>query len=119
MEGELSTWILMAVPIVVLAANLVFPRSRIVKSLALLFLVFAATLHALLAHNQIDRSLRAVAMRLSSDHSLIPPAAEAPQIRAVDTAVTQYGFDVWLGLCLAVLFAAVPSDVFRRGQRRT
>jgi hypothetical protein len=114
MEGELRTWILMVVPLVVLATNLLFPRSRIVKILALLFLVFAATLHGLLAHNQIDRSLRAVAGRLSSSDSPILPAEEAQQIKAVDVAVTQYGFDVWLGFCLAVLFAAVPCDILRR-----
>ena len=118
MEGELRTWILMAVPLAVLAVNLGFPKSRFVKILALLFLVSAATLHGLFALHDIGRSLRAVATRLSSDHSLLPPAMEAHQIRAVDAAVTQYGFDVWLGLTLAVLFAALPCDTFGRRQRR-
>jgi hypothetical protein len=117
MEGQLRTWVLMAVPLVVLAVNLVFPRSRLIKSLALAFLVFAATLHGFLAHNQIDRSLRAVAYRLSSDDSFDPPASEAPRLTAVDAALTQYGFDIWLGLCLAVLFAAVPCDVLSRRPR--
>jgi hypothetical protein len=30
---------------------------------------------------------------------------------AIDAATGEYGFDIWLGLCLAALFAAVPYDV--------
>ena len=104
----------MAGPLVALAVNLVFPRSRVLKGAALVFLVAAATLHGLLAHNQITRSLRAVAKRLTMEQPFVPPAAEADQLRAVDTAVMQYGFDVWLGFSLAVLFAALPCDVLRR-----
>jgi hypothetical protein len=123
MEGE-PTCIWMAVPLILLSVNLLFPRSRLLKALALVLLVIAAGFRAFSGHNEIDRSLRAIEFWFSPGNPLMTHEIVSTWISPIRRAVAWYGFDLWLGLALGALFAAVPCDILSRwrlytGKRKT
>src|ERR1041384_3680532 len=103
--GGAQTWIWMVVPITLLFVNLLFPRSRLLKALALILLVITAGLSAYTGHNQIDRSIRAIEFWFSPGNPLMTHEAVAGWLPPIRRAVTWYGFDLWLGLALGTLFA--------------
>ena len=115
MEAE-QTGIWMAVPIILLFVNLLFPRSRLLKALALILLVIAAGVRAFSGHNQIDRSLRAIEFWFSPGNPLMTHEIVASWLPPIRRAVTWYGFDLWLGLALGTFFASVPCDILSRWQ---
>jgi hypothetical protein len=118
MEGD-HTWIWMGVPIILLFVNLLFPRSRLLKALALILLVIAAGFRAFSGHNEIDRSLRAIEFWFSPGNPLMTHETVAGWIGPIRRAVTWYGFDLWLGLALGVFFASVPCDILNRWRSHT
>ena len=114
--GGAQTWIWMGVPIILLFVNLLFPRSRLLKAVALILLVIAAGFRAFSGHNQIDRSLRAIEFWFSPGNPLMTHEIVSGWIAPIRRAVTWYGFDLWLGLALGTLFASVPCDILSRWQ---
>jgi len=105
-------WI--AVPIILLFVNLLFPRSQLLKTLALILLVITAGIRAFTGHNQIDRSLRAIEFWFSPGNPMMTHQTVAGWIPPIQRAVTWYGFDLWLGLALGIFFAFVPCDILSR-----
>ena len=117
MQGE-HTWIWMAVPLILLFVNLLFPRSRVLKALALILLVITAGFRAYSGHNQIDRSIRAIEFWFSPGNPLMTHETVAGWLPPIRRMVAWYGFDLWLGLALGTFFASVPCDIVSRWQSR-
>jgi hypothetical protein len=117
MEGESRVWIFMALALVVLAVNLLYPRSRGLKICALLFLFLALCLHSSFQLNHIERSFNALE-RYGRPHDDAPTESGFPWIRPLRSAVDAAFFDMWLGLSLGVLFALLPADSLSRAYAR-
>ena len=116
--GGAQTWIWMGVPIILLFVNLLFPRSRLLKTLALILLVITAGVRAFSGHHQIDRSLLAIEFWFSPGNPLMTHEIVSGWIAPIRRAVTWYGFDLWLALALGTFFASVPCDILSRWQSR-
>jgi hypothetical protein len=117
MEGESRVWILMALALVVLAVNLLYPRTRGVKICALLFLFLALCLHSSFQLNHIERSFN-VLERYGRPHDHAPMEGGFPWIRPLSSAVDTAFFDMWLGLSLGLVFALLPADSLLRAYAR-
>src|SRR3954452_6604991 len=113
------TLIWMAVPIILLFVNLLFPRSRRLKAFALILLVMLAGSRAFTDHHQIDRSLRAIEFWFSPGNPAMTSETVAGWIPPIQRAVTWYGFDLWLGLALGIFFASVPCDILSLWRSRS
>ena len=102
-------------PIIILALNLVWPRSRRLKSIGVVLLVLAAWLPDL---NPLDRVV-GLAERILTDQQEGTAEQIISNLRIVQGWAHQTLIYVSLGLTLAVIFAATPLDVISRlrGQR--
>jgi hypothetical protein len=103
MEAFPRTWVLMAGPLIVLALNLLFPRSRTLKFAMLGLLGFAIMLHGFLSYVPVGRAI--------AHHQHYGTPVLTPFIwRVIEVGV----FDVVLGSALAVLFLFLPVDFLSR-----
>ena len=97
----------MAGPLVVLALNLLFPRSRILKFAMLGFLVPAILLHGFLSYVPVSRAI--------VHHQNYGTPIFTPFIcRVIEVGV----FDVVLGSALAIMFLLLPGDFLPRILKR-
>ena len=117
MEGESHVWIWMAVALVVLGINLLYPRSRGLKICAVIFLVLATCLHSSRQLHDIERTSN-VLERYGRPHDDGPTERGFPWIRPLSSAVDTAVFDMWLGLSLALLFSLLPADSLARAYAR-
>ena len=108
MEGESHPWFWMALALLALAGNLVFPRWRGLKLGALAFLLLAAYSYAGTREVQIVRALNMVERHPDS------PVSPAEWLRTARAAVAEAFFDLWLALVGGVLFALIPADAIGR-----
>ena len=97
-------------PIIVLAFNLVWPRSPRLKSVGLVLLVLAAWLPDL---NPLDRVV-GLAERILTGGQEGTPEQIVPNLRLVQGWAHQTLLYVSLGFTLAVIFAVTPVDVISR-----
>ena len=111
MEGLPRTWVWMAIPLVVLAVNLVFPRSRQLKNIALFLLIGAVTLHAFAVHNVIYRSLLAIERWISPGNDLMSKEDMLRWLPQLRRDVSILGSELFLGLVAGIIFAAIPCDI--------
>lgn len=116
MEGESGAWVLMAFALVVLAVNLVYPRSLGVKICALLFLFFATCLHSSNQLNNVERTFNV--LERYGPHDEAPVETGYPWIQPLSSRVDRAFFDMWLGLSLGLVFALLPSDSLSRAYAR-
>src|SRR5437870_10844564 len=99
MEAFPRTWVFMAGPLIVLALNLLFPRSRILKFTMLVLLVPAIMLHGLLSYVPVSRAI-------VHHHHYGTPIFSPFLWRVIEIGV----FDVVLGSTLAVVFWLLRSE---------
>jgi hypothetical protein len=118
MEGELITWRWMAIPLVVLAVNLAYPRSRRLKEVALFLFILAAALHAFAAYTEIYRPLHAVERWISPGNKLWSEETALGSLAYARKALGKYGFQLFLEMTLAIILAAIPCDVLSRRSHR-
>jgi len=109
-DGTPRPWIWMMFPIIVLALNLVWPRSRRLKSIGLVLLVLAAWLPDL---NPLDRVV-GLAERILTGKQEGTPEQIVSNLRIVQGWAHQTLIYVSLGFTLAVIFAATPVHVISR-----
>jgi hypothetical protein len=107
MEAFPITWVLTAIPLIALALNLLFPRSQLLKVLALLFLGGAIFVHAVLSCVPLIRAI--------AHHQRYGTPVLTPFMWSVIEVGT---FDIALGLALGMVFAVLPVDVLLRVLRR-
>ena len=117
MEGELITWRWMAIPLVVLAVNLAYPRSRRLKEIALFLFILAAALHAFAAYTELYRSVHAVERWISPGNELWSQETALGSLAYARKAVGKYGFQLFLEMMLAIILAAIPFDILSRRSR--
>ena len=114
------TWIYMALPLIALAGNLLWPRRRAIQVAALIALALAAWLHGsiLAGMNPHARALAAVERHITGEW---PPNSElaVASLRSARAVARQIIFDVSLGLTLGIAFAIIPPDALSRIARRS
>jgi hypothetical protein len=105
----------MAFPLVGLALNLVWPRKRVLKAVGIIVLLLAAYLQDL---NPLDRAV-GIAERILTKQQDGTPEQVVSNLRIGQSLAHQTMFDVFLGLTLAVVFAATPVDIIARIRSRS
>ena len=125
MESETpQAWIWMALPLMGLAFNLIFPRTRSFQCVCLSMLILAAWLDgdSLVGLNPIHRAVAATERTLQIRPTM-PGELEGPVIdnRALVSnlkwglaVADQTMFDVCLGLTLGIIFAVIPPTILMR-----
>jgi hypothetical protein len=107
-------WVFMIFPIVVLAFNLAWPRSRRLKYIAIVVLVLATWLADL---NPLDRVV-GLAERILTGVQEGTKEQIISNLRIVIGWAHETLYYVKLGFTLAVIFAATPADVISRFRSR-
>ena len=108
MEGNSHPWAWMALALLGLATNLLYPRRRGLKLGLLAFLLLAAYSYADTRHTEIVRALN---MAERHPDSPVSPAQWMHQARAV---TAEAFFDLWLAALGGVIFALLPANVLGR-----
>jgi hypothetical protein len=104
----------MSFPVIVLAFNLVWPRSRRLKYIAIVVLVLAAWLPDL---NPLDRVI-GLAERILTGEQKGTTEQIISNLRIVTGWAHETLYYVKLGFTFAVIFAATPADVISRFRSR-
>ena len=109
-RGQYGPWLWMLFPVFLLTGNLVWPRSRRLKSIGLVILVLAAWLPDL---NPLDRVV-GLAERILIGGQEGTPEQIVSNLRLVQGWAHQTLFYVSIGFTLAVIFAVTPVDLISR-----